>query len=126
MNAVESDLEIGRQIQADFFPARIEHVEGWELNAHFKAARQVSGDFYDVFKIGETRYTALIVGDVCDKGVGAALFMVSFQSLLRAYSLEENRSDVINSFLKRIVLNTFNVLKSRKTFDRRHGKVYFN
>ncbi len=125
LNAVESDLEIGRQIQADFFPARIEPVEGWELNAHFKAARQVSGDFYDVFKIGETRYTALIVGDVCDKGVGAALFMVLFRSLLRAYSLEENRFDDINSFLKRIVLNTNNYIADNHSSSNMFAALFF-
>ena len=125
LNAVESDLEIGRQIQSDFFPSGIEQIEGWEINAHFKAARQVSGDFYDVFKIGETRYTALVAGDVCDKGVGAALFMVLFRSLLRAYSMEENRSDNLNTILQKIVLNTNNYIAENHGGSNMFAALYF-
>ena len=125
LDAAESDLEIGRQIQADFFPALIEPVEGWEIDAHFKAARQVSGDFYDVFKIGETRYTALVVGDVCDKGVGAALFMVLFRSLLRAYSLENPGLDDVNSFLHRVVLNTNNYIADNHSSSNMFAALFF-
>ncbi len=125
LNAVESELEIGRQIQSDFFPRRIEQVEGWEILAHFKAARQVSGDFYDVFNIGETRLTALVVGDVCDKGVGAALFMVLFRSLLRAYSLEDKGYDEVSSFLHRVVLNTNNYIAENHGTSNMFAALFF-
>lgn len=105
-----NDLEIGRQIQADFFPAVLEEIEGWEIYPYFKPARQVSGDFYDVFRINNSGYTAFIIGDVCDKGVGAALFMVLFRSLLRAYSLKENKFTNVSSFLEYIISSTNNYI----------------
>ena len=46
-----------------------------------------AGDFYDVFKLNNSPYIAIVIGDVCDKGVGAALFMTLFRSLIRASSL---------------------------------------
>ncbi len=125
LNAMENELEIGRQIQSDFFPSGIDPVDGWEVNAHFKAARQVSGDFYDVFKIGDKGYTALVVGDVCDKGVGAALFMVLFRSLLRAYSLDNSDSGDLTSFLHRIVLNTNNYVAENHGSSNMFAALFF-
>jgi sigma-B regulation protein RsbU (phosphoserine phosphatase) len=51
-----------------------------------RPARQVGGDFYDVFLVTASRQVALIVADVCDKGVGAAMYMGIFRTLLRAFS----------------------------------------
>jgi len=82
-DAAERELEIGRQIQTGFFPETLPHLPGWHFNAFFQSARQVAGDFYDAFPLGSGR-VGLILADVCDKGVGAALFMVLFRSLLRA------------------------------------------
>lgn len=84
VRALERELEIGRNIQAGFLPDSIPHIPGWEIAAHFQAAREVAGDFYDAFVIPEDGRVALVVGDVCGKGVGAALFMTLFRSLLRA------------------------------------------
>lgn len=86
LDLAERDLEIGREIQSGFFPSSLPEIPDWELSAYFKAARQVSGDFYDVFSVGNTSYTGIVVADVCDKGVGAALFMVLLRSLIRSYS----------------------------------------
>jgi len=77
------ELEIGRQIQAGFLPEQLPEPAGWDLAACFRPARQVAGDFYDAFTLPGGS-VALIVADVCDKGVGAALFMALFRSLLRA------------------------------------------
>ena len=79
----ERELEIGRQIQSGFLPDRLPVPQGWEIEIEFRPARQVSGDFYDVFEIVDGRRIALIVADVCDKGVGAALFMALIRTLLR-------------------------------------------
>lgn len=84
LNSLERELEIGRQIQAGFLPRRIPQPAGWEIAAHFAAAREVAGDFYDVFTLPESGRVGLMLGDVSDKGVGAALFMTLFRSLLRA------------------------------------------
>jgi sigma-B regulation protein RsbU (phosphoserine phosphatase) len=55
-----------------------------QLEAALHPARQVSGDFYDAFMLAPSGTIVLVVGDVCDKGVGAALFMALFRSLIRA------------------------------------------
>ena len=83
-DVAEKELEIGRQIQTSFFPESIPEIDGWELAVYFQSARQVAGDFYDVFGLNEGKKLGLVLADVCDKGVGAALFMVLFRSLLRA------------------------------------------
>jgi serine phosphatase RsbU (regulator of sigma subunit) len=72
---LDRELEMGRQMQLNFLPAQIPQLPGWEIAASFKPARQVSGDFYDVFKLPGGSI-GLVVADVCDKGVGAALFMI--------------------------------------------------
>jgi len=82
---LERELEIGRQIQKDFLPEALPRPEGWEIAAAFHPARQVGGDFYDAFDLEDGR-VAIAVGDVCDKGVGAALFMALFRSLIRSHA----------------------------------------
>jgi phosphoserine phosphatase RsbU/P len=81
----ERDVQIGRQIQADFLPETLVQPAGWEVAAYFAPAREVSGDFYDVFKL-PGGHIGLVLADVCDKGVGASLFMALTRSLLRAFS----------------------------------------
>ena len=88
-DAAEKELEIGRQIQTFFFPEKIPEINGWSISAYFRSARQVAGDFYDVFTLDDERKVGLVLADVCDKGVGAALFMVLFRSMLRANMIEE-------------------------------------
>jgi phosphoserine phosphatase RsbU/P len=86
--ALERELEIGREIQASFLPESLPVVPGWELDARLRAASQVSGDFYDAFAFEAGGRVGLIVADVCDKGVGAALFMALFRTLLRAAAVQ--------------------------------------
>ena len=78
------ELEIGREIQAHFLPASLPTMTGFEFAARLRSAKMVGGDFYDLFPLGGGREMVAVVGDVCDKGVGAALFMALFRSLLRA------------------------------------------
>jgi sigma-B regulation protein RsbU (phosphoserine phosphatase) len=89
---MERDLEIGRQIQAGFLPAELPRAPGWELTAHFRPAREVSGDFYDAFAL-PGGLLALAIADVCDKGVGAALYMTLLRSLLRAFAEQAVAAD---------------------------------
>lgn len=79
----EHELEIGREIQSGFFPTSLPEADGWEIAAFFQPARHVSGDFYDLFLLENPRYVGMVVADVCDKGVGAALYMAIFRSLFR-------------------------------------------
>lgn len=80
----ERDLQIGRQIQQGFLPETLPTPEGWHVAARFLPAREVAGDFYDAFMLGPGTM-GFVVADVCDKGVGAALFMALVRSLLRVY-----------------------------------------
>jgi sigma-B regulation protein RsbU (phosphoserine phosphatase) len=82
----ERELEIAREIQSSFLVKDYPQPEGWEIATHIRPARQVSGDFYDVFPITASKQLALVMADVCDKGVGAAMYMAIFRSLFRAYS----------------------------------------
>jgi sigma-B regulation protein RsbU (phosphoserine phosphatase) len=85
LKSLEHELEIGREIQMEFLPSELPKADGWEIGAYFKAAREVAGDFYDAFLLPDGNL-ACVIGDVCDKGVGAALFMTLFRSLIRASS----------------------------------------
>lgn len=87
LTEIERDLKIGRQIQAGFLPDCLPQPAGWEVAAHFRPARNVSGDFYDVFAL-PGGLLALVIADVCDKGVGAALYMALVRSLLRAFAAQ--------------------------------------
>ena len=83
LKSLERELEIGREIQAGFLPKSLPQVSGWEIAASLKSAKEVAGDFYDAFYLGPEQEICLVIADVCDKGVGAALFMTLFRSLLR-------------------------------------------
>ena len=78
------EMEVARNIQRDFLPESLPLARGLELEAMLQPARDVSGDFYDAFALPPSGTIVLVVGDVCDKGVGAALFMALFRSLIRA------------------------------------------
>jgi sigma-B regulation protein RsbU (phosphoserine phosphatase) len=83
--ALEREFEIGRKIQAGFLPDILPRLPGWDIAASLISAREVAGDFYDVFKMADGKI-GLVIADVCDKGLGAALFMILFRSLIRAAS----------------------------------------
>lgn len=78
------EMDVARNIQRDFLPESLPLARGVQLEAALQPAREVSGDFYDAFMLAPSGTIVLVVGDVCDKGVGAALFMALFRSLIRA------------------------------------------
>ena len=83
--ALDKEMAKGKKIQRDFLPRQIPQVSGWEIAVYFHPARQVSGDFYDAFML-PGNFVGLVIADVCDKGVGSALFMALFRSLIRVFS----------------------------------------
>lgn len=83
----ERELQIGREIQLSFLPTVLPQVAGWDFGAHFQPAKEVAGDFYDVFELDNGKKICFILGDVCGKGVGSALFMTLVRSLLHAYAI---------------------------------------
>ncbi|MGD9174557.1 MAG: PP2C family protein-serine/threonine phosphatase, partial [Desulfobacterales bacterium] len=82
---IEFELEKGREIQREFLPSQIPKLPNWEIATCFYPAGQVSGDFYDVFMLPDENL-GLVIADVCDKGVGSALYMALFRSLIRVFA----------------------------------------
>lgn len=96
---VERDLQIARDIQSGFLPQELPEMPGWQLATRFVPAYEVAGDFYDVFYVTNKTRIGFIVADVCDKGIGSALFMGLSRSLLRAFAQQNytvNWSDVLD------------------------------
>jgi sigma-B regulation protein RsbU (phosphoserine phosphatase) len=96
---VERDLEIARDIQRGFLPQELPSLPGWQLATRFVPAYEVAGDFYDVFYLTNKTRVGFIVADVCDKGIGSALFMGLSRSLLRAFAQQNytvNWADVLD------------------------------
>ena len=89
LRSLERELEIGREIQAGFLPRILPQPPGWIVQAHFQAAHEVAGDFYDVFEVAQDQL-GLMLGDVTDKGVGSALYMALYRSLLRVTMLSDS------------------------------------
>ena len=84
---LETEVQLARQIQQTFIPESLPEHPGWELAALWKTARQVGGDFYDVFELPDRRL-GLFIADVADKGMPAALFMALTRTLVRAAIIE--------------------------------------
>lgn len=80
---VEQELRVARVIQETLLPDTTPALAGWQLAAYWQPARAVSGDFYDFLEFPDGRL-GVIVADVTDKGVPAALVMATARSLLRA------------------------------------------
>ena len=80
---LERELELARQVQQSLLPRVFPSFPGYDFAALSRPARQVGGDFYDVFALGEGRF-GLVIADVSDKGMPAALFMALTRSLLLA------------------------------------------
>jgi sigma-B regulation protein RsbU (phosphoserine phosphatase) len=80
---LERELELARQVQQSVLPRTFPLVPGYSFAARNEPARQVGGDFYDVILLGAHRF-GLVVGDVSDKGMPAALYMALTRSLLLA------------------------------------------
>ena len=80
---IAQELRVARLIQQTLLPKTLPETPGYELAAHYRPAREVGGDFYDFVELDDGRL-GLVVGDVTDKGVPAALVMATTRTMLRA------------------------------------------
>jgi serine phosphatase RsbU (regulator of sigma subunit)/anti-sigma regulatory factor (Ser/Thr protein kinase) len=79
----QQELEVAKLIQQNFLPKQLPELNGWQVAAYYRPAREVGGDFYDVIPLPEGK-VGFVIGDVTDKGVPAALVMAATRSVLRA------------------------------------------
>jgi serine phosphatase RsbU (regulator of sigma subunit) len=80
---IEQELKVAQLIQQQFLPKSVPDLPTWHLAAFYRPARTVGGDFYDFLELPNGR-VLVVVGDVTDKGVPAALVMASTHALLRS------------------------------------------
>jgi serine phosphatase RsbU (regulator of sigma subunit)/anti-sigma regulatory factor (Ser/Thr protein kinase) len=81
--SIQHELRVAQLIQKTLLPKDLPDLPGWKVNKYYQAARQVGGDFYDFIYLDDGRL-GLVIGDVTDKGVPAALLMATTRSVLRA------------------------------------------
>ena len=79
---LEQELEVARVIQQTLLPEQVPQLPGWQLNAHYRPARQVGGDYYDFVDLPGGRL-GIFIGDGTGKGVPAALVMATARAILR-------------------------------------------
>ena len=80
---IEQELRVASLIQQTLLPKGLPELPGYEVAAYYQPAREVGGDFYDFLDLEDGRF-GLVVGDVTDKGVPAALVMATTRTMLRA------------------------------------------
>jgi serine phosphatase RsbU (regulator of sigma subunit) len=95
---IEQELRVARLIQQTLLPKHVPDVAGYQLAAYYQPAREVGGDFYDFLELDED-HLGLVVGDVTDKGVPAAIVMATTRTMLRASA---QRLDSPGEVLKRV------------------------
>ncbi len=85
---IEQEMRVARLIQQTLLPKDLPALPGWQLAAYYQPARAVGGDFYDFFSFEDGRL-GIVIGDVTDKGVPAALLMATTRSILRSVAQTE-------------------------------------
>jgi serine phosphatase RsbU (regulator of sigma subunit)/anti-sigma regulatory factor (Ser/Thr protein kinase) len=83
---IHQELQVAALIQQTLLPKQLPSINGWNVDAFYRPARAVGGDFYDFIELGDDRL-GVVIGDVTDKGVPAALVMATCRSMLRAAAL---------------------------------------
>jgi phosphoserine phosphatase RsbU/P len=105
---LENELSIAREVQTQLFLRELPTFPGLELAAICRAARVVSGDYYDFVKLGDSKL-GFAIADISGKGISAALLMASLQAALRGQAiLDGHRStaQVVETLNRHLFLNT--------------------
>ena len=101
------ELALAGEVQEGFFLQELPEISGWQLSMKMKSARETSGDFFDVIPLPRGYY-GILMADVVDKGVAAALFMACSWSLMRTYAPDfpSHPEMVLTSVNQRILEDT--------------------
>ena len=83
---LENELQVAREVQAGLMPREMPDIPGFGLAGAWCPAREVAGDFYDIFPLDGGRW-GMVIGDVADKGTAAALYMAVIHSLILSGAL---------------------------------------
>jgi sigma-B regulation protein RsbU (phosphoserine phosphatase) len=107
---LENEISIASEVQNQLFPQKMPSVEGVHLEAICKAARTVSGDYYDFIQLSPT-HLAIAIADISGKGISAALLMASLQAALRSQVLVPgsetlSTAELVSRLNKHLVRNT--------------------
>jgi sigma-B regulation protein RsbU (phosphoserine phosphatase) len=81
---LEREMQVAREVQASLMPRATPHIPGWEFAARWQPQREVAGDYYDFILSEDAPRLGLVIADVTDKGMPAALFMALTRSIIRA------------------------------------------
>jgi len=107
---LENEISIAREVQDQLFPRTLPKISGVEIEAICKAARAVSGDYYDFIQLSPT-HLAIAIADISGKGISAALLMASLQAALRSQVLVAgsetmSTAELVSRLNKHLVRNT--------------------
>jgi len=127
---LEQELAFGRQIQLGMLPKDCPVVRGWEFAAAYRAARQVGGDFYDFPELpGEPGRLGLVIADVADKGVPAALMMALSRTMVRTAAADGRSPSAAMSLANELILKHSHtdlfVTAFYATLDTRSGRLTY-
>ena len=86
LERMDHDLQMAQIIQKTLLPKSIPVIDGWKIGSYWKPAQAIGGDFYDFIHFPDGRL-GIVIGDVTDKGVPAALVMAETRSILRAVAM---------------------------------------
>ena len=87
MQRTHQELSLAQTIQDSFLPESVPNLPGWQLSAVLEPARQIAGDFYDFIYLPDGKL-GIVIADVADKGLGAALYMALSNTLIRIFAIE--------------------------------------
>lgn len=99
---IRSELLIAHQIQQGILPGPFTGHPELEIEATNEPAKDVGGDFYDYFQINDDEF-AFVIGDVCGKGVPAAIFMASSRSIIKSQALSNPQPLKVMSLANKLI-----------------------
>jgi phosphoserine phosphatase RsbU/P len=139
---MERELEIAKEVQMQLFPRQSPTIQGLEISGMCLPARTVSGDYFDYLAFSP-EVLAVVIGDICGKGISAALLMANLQATLRTYvarlAMDEPaalqqlmHNNMVAGMFEQINRQIFNFTSPNKfaslfcvVFDRGHGHMTY-